>query len=137
MVEVRIKEGKINLPVNQYRGYLFRPGKWLNILNKEDIEFFKNNSLFEIKGVKEKVKEIVKPKTEKKEEVEKIKYSKEELEQMSFFEVKEIGSIIGRKLGIKDKSKFTDRSKDKLIEEIMKIQEEKKDNIPKTKEKIK
>ena len=56
---------------------------------------------------------------------------------MSFFEVKEIGSIIGRKLGIKDKSKFTDRSKDKLIEEIMKIQEEKKDNIPKTKEKIK
>ena len=127
MVEIRVREEMMNLPANQYRGYLFRAGKYLNIGDKGDIEYFKAHpELFEIKGMKEKIKEAVGMKEKIKEEKQNPEYPEEELEKMSFFEVKEIGTKIGRRLGIKNRSKYTDRDKGKLIKEIMKLQEEEK-----------
>mgnify|MGYP005672885945 CR=1 FL=1 len=113
MVKVRVKEGLMSLPANRYRGYLFLANQWLEIKDKDDIEYFKSHpELFEIQGLKEKVKEAIGIKTEKK-----AKYTREELEKMSFMELKEIG----RKFGT------TDRSKERLIEEILALQEKKEE----------
>ena len=110
MVKVRVKEGLMSLPANVYRGYLFLANQWLEITNEDDIEYFKSHpELFEIKGLKEKVKEAIGIKSKEK----KRKYTREELEKMSFMELKEIGRRFGT----------TDRSKERLIKEILSLQE--------------
>jgi len=69
MVKVRIKD--LPMEANTYftpkgNSYTFFRGQWLEITDKEDIEYFKNNPRFEVESVAEKVKKAVTKKTKKK-----------------------------------------------------------------------
>lgn len=135
MVKVRLRKMP-RLGSNSYNAatcaYSFIRTFPLEILNKEDIAWFKEKSdvfiIGDVAVVKEKTKtavekvkeKIVKPKKIIKEEDKKVKeylgkkriYTRKELNELGFFELREIGNKVGTK----------GRSSKELIREILEIQ---------------
>lgn len=130
-MQVRVKEG-LQGGVRIYAGITFYGDEWRNIKDPKEIELLKastdsleyRNKAEEVKDkIVERVKEVIKPKEEKTEGI----YTEKQLNEMEFRDIRAIGIKMGNELGIKDRSKFTDRNKTKLIAEILKIQEERKE----------